>query len=213
MLPTGNTKNINVPSKEAGLEKWIARVREMLESNESPAIEFVDDFRSNLFNDEVFAFTPKGDLKPMPHGATALDFAFEIHSEIGAHCLGAKVNQRLVPLNYVLKNGDQVEILTSDKQKPSEDWLRFVVSSKARARIKEFLKEEKKDAATEGREIVARKLKQMKLPMNQEVVNQLRAYFETKTPLDFFYKVGKGIIDSKDIKRFKEFRANCPTAA
>ncbi|WP_017731407.1 RelA/SpoT family protein [Nafulsella turpanensis] len=193
-------------SKEGGLEMWIARVREMLESSEAPAIEFVDDFRSNLFNDEVFAFTPKGDLMPMPNGSTALDFAFEIHTEIGAHCLGAKVNQRLVPLSYVLKNGDQVEILTSEKQKPSEDWLRFVVSSKARSKIKECLREEKKNAAAEGKEIVERKLKQMKLPMNQETVNQLRAFFETKTPLDFFYKVGKGVIDPKDIKRFKEFK-------
>ena len=192
--------------KEAGLEMWIARVREMLESSEAPAIEFVDDFRSNLFNDEVFAFTPKGDLMPMPNGSTALDFAFEIHTEIGAHCLGAKVNQRLVPLNYVLKNGDQVEILTSEKQKPSEDWLRFVVSSKARSKIKECLREEKKTAAADGKEIVERKLKQMKLPMNQEIINQLRAYFETKTPLEFFYKVGKGAIDPKDIKRFKEFK-------
>ena len=192
--------------KEAGLEMWIARVREMLESNQAPAIEFVDDFRSNLFNEEVFAFTPKGDLKPMPNGSTALDFAFEIHTEIGAHCLGAKVNQRLVPLNYVLKNGDQVEILTSEKQKPSEDWLRFVVSSKAKAKIKDCLREEKKTAAADGKEIVERKLKQMKLPMNQEVINQLRAFFETKTPLDFYYKVGKGIIDPKEIKRFKEFK-------
>ncbi len=199
-------KEQKVNNKEVGLEKWISRVREMLESNEAPAIEFVDDFRSNLFNEEVFAFTPKGDLKPMPNGATALDFAFEIHSEIGAHCLGAKVNQRLVPLNYVLKNGDQVEILTSDKQKPSEDWLRFVVSSKAKAKIKDCLKEEKKKAATDGKEIVERKLRQMKLPMNQEVVNQLRAFFETKTSLDFFYKVGKGLIDAKEIKRFKEFK-------
>ena len=204
-------KEQKVNNKEAGLEMWISRVREMLESNQSSAIEFVDDFRSNLFNDEVFAFTPKGHLKPMPNGSTALDFAFEIHTEIGAHCLGAKVNQRLVPLNYVLKNGDQVEILTSDKQKPSEDWLRFVVSSKARAKIKDCLREEKKSAAIDGKEIVERKLKQMKLPMNQEVINQLRAFFETKTPLDFFYKVGKGIIDPKEIKRFKEFKLNQTT--
>lgn len=201
-------KEQKVPNKEVGLEMWISRVREMLESSQAPAIEFVDDFRSNLFNDEVFAFTPKGDLKPMPNGATALDFAFEIHSEIGAHCLGAKVNQRLVPLNYVLKNGDQVEILTSEKQKPSEDWLRFVVSSKARAKIKDCLKEDKRLYAADGREIVARKLKQMKLPMSQEIVNQLRAFFETKTSLDFYYKVGKGLIDSKEIKRFKEFKQN-----
>ncbi len=191
----------------SGLEQWIGRVRDMLEQNDSSAIEFVDDFRSNLFNDEVFVFTPKGELKTLPFGATALDFAFEIHTEIGATCLGAKVNQRLVPLNYVLKNGDQVEILTSKKQRPSEDWLRFVVTSKARSKIKDVLKEEKKAAASIGREIVERKLGQMKLHLNNETINQLRAYFDEKTPLDFFYKVGKGQIDSKDIKKFRDVRS------
>src|SRR5690606_24255323 len=130
-----------------------------------------------------------------------------IHTEIGASCLGAKVNQRLVPLNYILNNGDQVEILTSKKQKPSEDWLRFVVSSKAKSKIKEVLKEEKKAAATEGREIVERKLKQMKLHLNNETINQLRAFFDAKTPLEFFYKVGKGTIDPKDIKKFRAVRS------
>ncbi len=123
--------------EETRLEQWIARVREMLESNDTNAIEFLDDFRSNLFSDEVFVFTPKGELKTLPNGATALDFAFDIHTEIGAKCLGAKVNNKLVPLNHELKNGDQVEILTSNKQKPSEDWLRFVVSSKAKSKIKD----------------------------------------------------------------------------
>lgn len=194
-------------SQRSGLEQWISRVRDMLEQNDSSAIEFVDDFRSNLFNDEVFVFTPKGELKTLPFGATALDFAFEIHTEIGATCLGAKVNQRLVPLNYVLKNGDQVEILTSKKQRPSEDWLRFVVTSKARSKIKDVLKEEKKAAASIGREIVERKLGQMKLHLNNETINQLRAYFDEKTPLDFFYKVGKGMIDAKDIKKFRDVRS------
>jgi guanosine-3',5'-bis(diphosphate) 3'-pyrophosphohydrolase len=151
-------------------------------------------------------FTPKGELKTLPTGATALDFAFDIHTEIGAHCIGAKVNQRLVPLNHPLKNGDQVEILTSDKQKPHEDWLRFVVSSKARARIKECLKEDKRSAALDGREIVERKLKQMKLQPTPEIINQLRAFFDCKTSLEFFYKVGLNQIDPKDIKRFREFR-------
>ncbi len=192
--------------KGSGLEQWISRVRDMLEQNDSSALEFVDDFRSNLFNEEVFVFTPKGELKTLPNGATALDFAFEIHSEIGAKCLGAKVNQKLVPLNYILNNGDQVEILTSSKQKPSEDWLRFVVSSKAKARIKDVLKEEKKAAAVEGKEIVLRKLKQMKIEPNSETINQLRAFFEEKTPLDLFYKIGVGIIDGKDIKKFKEVK-------
>jgi GTP diphosphokinase / guanosine-3',5'-bis(diphosphate) 3'-diphosphatase len=190
----------------SSLEQWIAKVRDMLEQNDSTAIEFVDDFRSNLFNDEVFVFTPKGELKTLPNGATALDFAFDIHTEIGVKCLGAKVNQKLVPLNYILKNGDQVEILTSSKQRPSEDWLRFVVSSKAKAKIKDFLKEEKKLASIEGKEIIYRKLKQMKLDFNNETINQLRAYFDEKTPLELFYKVGKGIIDSKDIKKFKDLK-------
>ncbi|MTI32215.1 RelA/SpoT family protein, partial [Xanthovirga aplysinae] len=189
---------------ESNLEQWISRVRDMLEKNDSTAIEFVDDFRSNLFHEEVFVFTPKGELRTLPYGASALDFAFDIHSEIGASCIGAKVNQKLVPINHVLKNGDQVEILTSSRQKPNDDWLRFVVSSKAKSKIKEVLKEDKKTAATEGREIVIRKLKQMKLDLTEEVINKLRSYFNEKTPLDFFYNVGKGLIDPKEIKHFQD---------
>ena len=197
-------------AQASGLERWIEKVREMLEQSDGTAIEFVDDFRSNLFHEEVFVFTPKGDLRTLPHGATALDFAFDIHTEVGAHCLGAKVNQRLVPLNYILKNGDQVEVLTSKKQKPNEDWLRFVVSSKARSKIKEALKEERKAAAAEGKEIVKRKLRQMKLKLNNETVEQLRAYFDERTVLDFYFKVGKGLIDAKEIKKFKEVRSLIP---
>ena len=200
----------NANGQSSGLEQWISRVREMLEQSDSSAIEFVDDFRSNLFHEEVFVFTPKGELKTLPHGATALDFAFEIHTEIGARCLGAKVNKRLVPLNHILKNGDQVEVLTSNKQKPHEDWLRIVVTSKARSKIKDALKEERKAAATEGKEIVKRKLRQMKLRLNNETVEQLRAYFDERTVLDFYYKVGKGLIDAKEIKRFKAVRSNIP---
>jgi guanosine-3',5'-bis(diphosphate) 3'-pyrophosphohydrolase len=187
-----------------GLEMWIRKVRELIETNDSSALEFMDDFRTNLFNEEVFAFTPKGDLKILPFGATALDFAFEIHSQIGMHCLGAKVNQRLVPLSYVLNNGDQVEILTSSKQRPHEDWLKFVVSSKARAKIKDSLKEEKKTVATDGKDIVLRKLHQLKLELNNETINQLLLYFNMKTPLELFYNVAKGIIDPKEIKKFQE---------
>ncbi|MFN3403659.1 MAG: RelA/SpoT family protein [Cytophagaceae bacterium] len=189
---------------ESGLESWIKKVRELIETNDSSALEFVDDFRTNLFTEEVFVFTPKGELKILPYGATTLDFAFEIHTQIGMHCLGAKVNQKLVPLSYILNNGDQVEILTSSKQKPSEDWLKFVVSSKARARIKDALKEEKKKFALDGKEIVERKLHQMKLDLNNETLNQLLNHFNVKNPLDFYYDVAKGIIDSKDIKHFKD---------
>ena len=200
----------NVNNHESGLEQWISKVRDMLEQNDSSALEFVDDFRGNLFNEEVFVFTPKGDLKTLPHGATALDFAFDIHTEVGARCIGAKVNQKLVPINYTLKNGDQVEILTSSKQKPNEDWLRFVVSSKAKAKIKDELKEDKKFVAEEGREIALRKLKQLKIDPTSENFDRLRAYFNVPTQFDFFFKVGQGLIDTKDLKKFKDFKPSAP---
>lgn len=197
----------NAPEKAAGsLDEWITQVRTLLENNDGSAIEFMDDFRGNLFHDEVFVFTPKGDLKVLPYDATALDFAFEIHTEVGAKCIGAKVNQKLVSLGHKLKNGDQVEILTSNKQKPSEDWLKSVVTSRAKAKIKDALKEEKKGYMLDGKEIIQRKLKQMKLDFTSETVEQLRAFFETKTTTEFYYKVGKGIIDATAIKSFKDFK-------
>jgi guanosine-3',5'-bis(diphosphate) 3'-pyrophosphohydrolase len=200
-------KEKDVPGKTgSGLDDWISQVRSMLESNDGNAIEFMDDFRGNLFHDEVFVFTPKGDLKVLPHGATALDFAFEIHTEVGAKCIGAKVNQKLVPITHKLKNGDQVEILTSNKQKPTEDWLNQVVTSRAKAKIKEALREEKKSSIIDGKEIVQRKLKSLKLELTSEIVDQLRAYFELKTANEFYYRVGKGIIDPSQIKTFKEFK-------
>ncbi len=189
-------------SDETGLEMWITKVREILEQNNANAIEFVDDFRSNLYSDEVFVFTPKGDLKTLPQGATALDFAFDIHTEIGEHCLGAKVNQKLVPLNFELKNGDQVEILTSSKQKPNESWLQYVVSSKAKSKIKDALKEERKVFIDEGREIVKRKLKQLKIDYQQTVLEEIAHYFNVKTPSDLLYLVGVGKIDHSLIKSF-----------
>lgn len=194
--------------RQSGLEDWISKVREILEQakneNNESAVEFVDDFRSNFFNEEVFVFTPKGELRTLPRGATALDFAFDIHTEIGAKCLGAKVNQKLVPINYILSNGDQVEILTSNKQKPNQDWLRFAVSSKAKSKIKEILKEEKKSAASEGKEIIRRKLKQMKVDLNSEILEKLTSYFKVKTPLDLYYQVGEGLIPATSIKKFKD---------
>ena len=189
-------------SDETGLEMWIAKVREILEQNNGNAIEFVDDFRSNLYSDEVFVFTPKGDLKTLPQGATALDFAFDIHTEIGEHCLGAKVNQKLVPLNFELKNGDQVEILTSSKQKPNESWLQYVVSSKAKSKIKDALKEERKVFIDEGREIVKRELKQLKIEYKQTVLEDIAQYFNVKSPADLLFLVGTGKIDHSLIKSF-----------
>lgn len=195
---------------ESNLEKWLARVRDLLEQNNHSALDFVDDFRSNLFSEEVFVFTPRGELKTLPYGATALDFAFEIHTHIGSRCIGAKVNNKLVPINYVLKNGDQVEILTSQKQKPHEDWLRFVVSSKAKSRIKDVLKEDKKNVSEEGKEIIFRKLKQMRIEPTQIVLEQMREYFNAPSHFDLYYRVGKGVIDAADIKRFKEYKPASP---
>ena len=191
----------------SGLDDWITQVRGLLESNDGNAIEFMDDFRGNLFHDEVFVFTPKGDLKVLPFGSTALDFAFEIHTEVGAKCIGAKVNQRLVPISHKLKNGDQVEILTSNKQKPTEDWLNNVVTTRAKAKIKDALREDKKSAILDGKEIVQRKMKQMKMEFNSESVEKLRAYFELKTANEFYFRVGIGAIDPTSIKSFKEFKA------
>ncbi len=192
------------PRDDQGLEMWISKVREILEQSDASAIEFVDDFRSNLYSEEVFTFTPKGDLITLPNGATALDFAFDIHTEVGASCIGAKVNQKLVPLSYELKNGDQVEILTSKKQKPNEDWLKIVVSSKAKSKIKDTLKEERKAFAAEGKEVIKRKLKQMKLEFSQQILEELVAYFRLKTPSELYYQIGKGKIDHQDIKKFRD---------
>jgi guanosine-3',5'-bis(diphosphate) 3'-pyrophosphohydrolase len=192
-------------NKEAGLEGWLSKVREIIEQNDSSALDFMVDFRQNFFNEEVYVFTPKGELKILPHGSTALDFAFEIHSQIGSRCLGAKVNQKLVPLSYIVKNGDQIEILTSGKQKPSEDWLKFVVTSKARAKIKDSLKEEKKKIAEDGKEIIQRKLDHQKIELNNETVQQLITFFNVKSSLDLYYNTAKGLIDIADIRRFKEF--------
>jgi guanosine-3',5'-bis(diphosphate) 3'-pyrophosphohydrolase len=189
---------------ESNLEKWLARVRDLLEQHNHNALDFVDDFRGNLFSEEVFVFTPKGELKTLPYGATALDFAFEIHTQVGSKCIGAKVNNKLVPINYTLKNGDQIEILTSQKQKPHEDWLRFVVSSKAKARIKEELKEDKKKSAEDGKEIIFRKVRQLKEEPTQPLIEQMRDYFNAPTHFDLYFRVGAGFITTADIKRFVE---------
>lgn len=200
----------NASSHESNLEKWLVKVRELLEKQDLTALEFVDDFRGNLFNEEIFVFTPKGELKTLPTGATALDFAFDIHTDIGAKCIGAKVNQKLVPINHTLKNGDQIEILTSSKQKPNEDWLRFVISPKAKSKIKELLKEDKRNVADEGKEILLRKTKQLKIDVNSRVYEQMRDYFKVNSQFELHYRVGKGLITVNDFKRFKEFKPSSP---
>jgi GTP diphosphokinase / guanosine-3',5'-bis(diphosphate) 3'-diphosphatase len=199
-----------VSSHESNLEKWLVKVRELLEKQDLTALEFVDDFRGNLFNEEIFVFTPKGELKTLPNGSTALDFAFDIHTDIGAKCIGAKVNQKLVPINHVLKNGDQIEILTSSKQKPTEDWLRFAISPKAKSKIKELLKEDKRNLAELGKETLLRKLKQLKMEASNRVFEQMRDYFNVPSQFELHYRVGKGIITLNDLKKFKDFKPSSP---
>ncbi|MBF8962093.1 bifunctional (p)ppGpp synthetase/guanosine-3',5'-bis(diphosphate) 3'-pyrophosphohydrolase [Pontibacter sp. FD36] len=185
---------------ESGLELWINKVRDMLENNTANALEFMDEFRKNLFVEEVFVFTPKGELLILPDRATALDFAFEIHSQIGLHCLGAKVNQKLVPLSFRLRNGDQVEILTSQKQKPNEEWLDYVVTSKARSRIKEYLREERKNKSEQGKMMLERRLAYLKVPETQGNLNKLLAFFNIPSVQDLHYRIATGHIDIKNIK-------------
>ncbi len=190
-------------SLDKPLDQWINQVRDTLASKDNSAIEFLEDFRGNLYNEEVFVFTPKGDLKVLRKGATVLDFAFEIHTEIGKRCTAGKLNGHLVPISHVLQNGDQVEILTTKNQKPSDDWLRFVVTSKAKGRIKDLLKEDNKGYITDGKEIIARKLKNLGLENNLETINQLRAFFNKKDYNDLFYFFGKGYLQPDEIKKFK----------
>jgi guanosine-3',5'-bis(diphosphate) 3'-pyrophosphohydrolase len=190
-------------STDSGLDQWVQKVRDMLKNPDSNALDFLDDFKMNLFSDEIFIFTPKGALIQLPLNATALDFAFEIHTDVGASCIGAKVNHKLVPLSYKLQNGDQVEIITSGKQTPKEDWLNFVVTAKAKAKIKSALKEEKRKIAEDGKEILERKLKSLKITYNSENIHKLSYFFKLTSTQDLFYNVAKGLIDMKDLKEYQ----------
>lgn len=190
------------PNTDSGLDQWIQKVRELLSNPEANALDFLDDFKMNLFSDEIFIFTPKGALIQLPVEATALDFAFEIHTDIGASCIGAKVNHKLVPLSHKLQNGDQVEIITSGKQSPKEDWLNFVVTAKAKSKIKSSLKEEKRKIAEQGKEILERKLKSLKVTYNTDNLYKLSYYFKLPSTLELFYNVAQGKIDIKHLKEF-----------
>ena len=192
----------DLSSARTALDQWIQKVRDVLSSPESNALDFLDDFKMNLFSDEIFIFTPKGDLMKLPFGATALDFAFEIHTDLGSRCIGAKVNHKLVPLSHKLQNGDQVEVITSDKQKPEEDWLNFVITSKAKAKIKSALKEYKVKIAEDGKEIMERKLKSLKINNNIQTINKITLFFGLPSNIELYYKVAKGEIDLKELREF-----------
>ena len=195
-----------VTEKESSLDNWINQIREILENPESNAVDFIDDFKLNLFSSEIFIFTPNGDLKTLPKSATALDFAFEIHSEVGINCLGAKVNGKLVPLSHVLNSGDQVEIITSKKQKPKKDWLRFVVTARAKTKIKSSLKVEKKEIASRGKEVVERKLRHLKVKLNRKTETELIKHFNVNTSLDLYYKFGISSISNSELKGFVKIK-------
>jgi len=188
--------------KEQGIEVWLNRLQEALENANTNAVDFVEEFKLNLYAKEIFVFTPQGELKSLPKGATTLDFAFNIHTEIGMRTRGTKVNGKLVPLNTTLHSGDQVEIITSEQAKPNQNWLDYATTARARAKIKSSLREEKKAVALEGKEILRRKLKSQKVTLNEDTVNKMVAFFKLKTSLDLFYRIGIGSIDNQRIKDF-----------
>ncbi len=198
----------NTNEKEDSLDLWINRLQEALENNEANAVDFVEQFKLNLYSKEIFVFSPKGDLKSLPKGATPLDFAFSIHTEVGMKTRGAKVNGKLVPLSHELQSGDRVEILTSDNAKPNANWLDYATTARARSKIKSALNAHTKEIAEEGKEILRRKLKQLKITLNEKAVNELVSYFKLKTSLDLFYRVGIGTIDNTKLKAFASSRSN-----
>ncbi|MFM9988518.1 RelA/SpoT family protein [Flavobacterium sp.] len=195
-------------TEESGLDVWLNLLKEALENSETNAVDFVEDFKMNLYAKEIYVFTPKGEIKSLPKGATSLDFAFSIHSEIGIRTRGTRVNGRLVPLNTELKSGDQIEIITSQNQKPTINWIDYVTTSRAKNKIRNVLNENTKKIAEDGKEILNRKLKHLKITLNEATVNELVNYFKLKTSLDLFYRVGISAIDNQQLKDFASQKNN-----
>lgn len=186
--------------EQSGFDAWLAGIRDILENPEINVVDFIDQFRTDIYSDEIFVFTPKGDLKKLSQGATMLDFAYEIHSRLGDTCVGGKVNGKKVTLKYKLKNGDHIEIDTSNTQKPKLDWLEFVVSSKAKNRIKARLNEERTNMAEQGKEILARKFKNWKLDLNDEAIRKMLKKYGFKLAVDLYFDIAVGKIDPLEIK-------------
>ena len=198
----------NELSEDDGLDVWLNKLQETLEHSEINAIDFVEEFKLSLYAKEIFVFSPKGDLYSLAKGATALDFAFHVHTQIGLRTRGAKVNGKLVPLSFELSSGDQVEIITSEKTKPTANWLNYAITGRAISKIKSSLKEEQKQIAEEGKVVLQRKLRAQKIPFNEKTINELVRYFKLKTSLDLFYRIGAGIIDNSRLKSFAASRSN-----
>ncbi len=192
-------------SDDQNFERWVGEIREVLEQQQNlSTTELLDNIKLNLYSKEVFVFTPKGEIKILPVGSTALDFAFSVHSDLGNKCLGAKINGKLVPISHVLQNGDQVDILSSQNQKPKMDWLEFVVTSKAKSKIKTYLNSQKSSAVTEGKEMLQRKLRHAKLPFNDEEINKMQKFFNLKTSQELFLGFQEGNLDTGDLRRYIE---------
>ena len=189
-------------SKKNEVDLWLNKLQEVLTHDNEHAIDFVEDFKLNFYSKEIYVFTPNGDLKSLKSGSSALDFAFHVHTDIGIKTRGARVNGKLVPLSHTLKSGDQVEIITSESVKPNVSWLSFVETSKAKSKIKSSLNEEKKRISLDGKEILERKLKQLKIKLDDKVSGQMMKFFKINASNDLFYRIGNGSIDNKQIKNF-----------
>lgn len=189
-------------SNEDRFDKWFGQIREMISTQGTDSIDFLQDFKTSFLAEEIYAYTPKGDVKMLPKGSTALDFAFSIHSAVGQKCIGAKVNHKLVPIGHTLRSGDQVEIITSNKQKPNDDWLNLVVTAKARNRIKDALKEEKRGIAEDGKYTLKRKMENIGVPVSSHNVDELVSYYNLSSHLDLYYNIAIKKIDLKDLKLF-----------
>ena len=190
-------------SEESKFDRWIAEIRDLMDNADSNAMDFVNEFKLNLFADEIYVFTPKGELRVLPVGSTILDFAYDIHTDIGDRCIGAKVNNRLVPLSYQLHSGDQLEIITSSKQKPSDEWLRFVVSARAKQKIKSSLNEVRKSIAADGKEILERKLKQFNIRFSHENISFLEKFFGLPSTTEFYFRIAKGKLDLSRLREIE----------
>ncbi len=188
---------------ESRFDKWFNQIREVLTTHDTDSIDFLQDFKTSFLAEEIYIYTPKGDVKMLPVGTTALDFAFAVHSEVGSKCIGAKVNHKLVPISHKLRSGDQVEIITSNKQKPSEDWLNFVVTAKARTKIKDSLKEEKRSIADEGKYTLQRKIEGLGVAMNGHNIDEIVNFYKLNSHLELFYQIAIKNIDLKELKEFK----------
>jgi len=188
---------------ENRFDQWFQQIRDMLANQDANSIDFLQDFKVSFLAEEIYVYTPKGDVKMLPVGATALDFAFAVHTAVGEKCIGAKVNHKLVPIGHTLRSGDQVEIITSTKQKPKSEWLKLVVTTKAKSKIKDSLKEEKRTIAEEGKNILHRKLDGMGVPMNPANLEEITTYYKLNSTLDLLYDIAVKKIDLKELKEFQ----------